>query len=279
MSNQSSVGLLAYDPPASSNQRFRVVIQTDGNPEKTEKTGGNMCKKALLTLAMLGLAGMMSFAAGDKDRVIVIKEGRIPIVIATNRVQSIPLADSSDANLITIFSNLASYPKGKYWAFEGSPVNGPAGGFGPENWRAAAFTPRANHTATVVKVAAAWSSGTNGLVLSLNHDANGVPGNAIETWQLKNLPEFGTCCEVKVRTDGVGIPLTAATQYWIVLSTNSAEANTSAVWVFNDTDQVDSFLEASYCPANCGFGGAGWQAYESYSVTGSGLAYAVLGSK
>jgi hypothetical protein len=243
-----------------------------------------MYKKTMFTLAMLVLASVTAFATGQAG-VVVIKGGNVPIVMATTHVGAVPSRNSSEASLddpslVTIFSNLAAYSKGTYWGEEGTVIQGPTGGVGPEQWRAAAFTPSTSHTATVVKVAAAWISGTNGLVLSLYNDDNGVPGKAIASAQLRNLPVFGTCCVLQVRMDGAGIPLTAGTQYWIVLSTNSAEGDTSASWVFNDTDQVDSFLEAFYCPSNCGFGAhPGWNAYQSINVTGSGLAFAVLGSK
>jgi hypothetical protein len=181
------------------------------------------------------------------------------------------------AKPVTIVSNLASYRSGRYWAFEGSPVTGPDGERGfPENWRAVAFSPRANHTATVIEVAVGLVSGTNGLVLSLNRDKKGVPGSAMATTQLSNLPAFGTCCTIETATLAKGTPLKAGTQYWVVVSTNSSENTTNATWMFNDTDQVDSFLEASYCPSDCG-SASGWTPYQSDTVTGSALAYAVLG--
>ncbi|HLY01134.1 MAG TPA: hypothetical protein VKR56_01410 [Candidatus Cybelea sp.] len=84
--------------------------------------------------------------------------------------------------LVTIVGNLASYRSGRYWAFEGSPVTGPDAEEGfPENWRAVAFSPSANHTATVIQVGVGLVSGTDGLVLSLNRDDKGIPGKAIAT--------------------------------------------------------------------------------------------------
>jgi hypothetical protein len=187
-------------------------------------------------------------------------------------------ANFARAKLVTIVSNLASYRSGPYWAFEGSPVTGPEGQQGfPENWRAVAFSPSANHTATVIEVAVALDSGTDGLALSLNRDDKGVPGKAIATAQLSNLPAFGTCCTIETATLAKGASLKAGTRYWVVVSTNDSELTTNAAWMYNDTDQVDSFLEASYCPSNCG-SGSGWTPYQSDTVSGSELAFAVLGS-
>jgi hypothetical protein len=182
------------------------------------------------------------------------------------------------AKLVTIAGNLASYRSGPYWAFEGSPVTGPDGERGfPENWRAVAFSPSADHTATTLEVGVGLVSGTNGLVVSLSRDDKGIPGKAIATAKLKNLPAFGTCCTIETATLTKGASLKAGTQYWVVVSTNKSEATTNATWMYDDTDQVDSFLEASYCPSNCG-SGPGWTPYQSDTVSGSALAYAVLGS-
>jgi hypothetical protein len=195
--------------------------------------------------------------------------------------QSNPPASTFATKLDTIFDNLAAYPSGRYWAFEGSPVQGPDGQKDfAENWRAVAFTPASDTIATVIKVAVALSSGTNGLVVSLNRDDGGVPGKAIVSSRLGSLPAFGSCCTVKAAILDKHVPLTGGTQYWVVVGTDAKEATTSAVWLFNDTDQVDSRLEASYCPktGNCGVSGSGWTPYQSDAVTGSTLAFAVLGS-
>jgi hypothetical protein len=102
--------------------------------------------------------------------------------------------DSNDPGLVTIFSNLASkYPKGVYWCCAGYNVMGPNSGAG-EQWMAAAFTPDADRTVTKIEVSAGWSEGTNGIVISLNNDNNGMPGQALETWNVSHLPFFGTCC-------------------------------------------------------------------------------------
>jgi hypothetical protein len=181
-----------------------------------------MCKKTRLTLAMLGLAGV-TFAAST-GRVVVSKQGMIARRIPGTPVLSVPRTDFDDPGLVRLFSNISKYRKSPYWGWTSASVNGPHDGYGDaELWTGAPFTPTADHTVTTVKVAATWYGGINGLVLSLNNDANGVPGAAIETWQLKNLPS-NLCCAIQVVTDGAGIPVIAGRQYWIVLMPDGISA-------------------------------------------------------
>jgi hypothetical protein len=237
--------------------------------------------KPLLIWAGLVVAAPTAFAAGQNG-IIISGSGRDAVAIVTARAPQINIFPSRTAirNPVTIFSNLASYRKGRYWSTEGSPIQGPGGGIGPEQWRAIAFTSAADHVATVVRIAVGWVSGTNGLIISLNADRKGLPGKTLASMHVSNLPDFGSCCALDVLMSATGIPLSSGKQYWIVAKTGRAEENTQAAWDFNDTDQLDSFQEAFYCPSNCG-GGAqpGWNAYQSQTVSGSAMAVAVLGTK
>jgi len=173
-----------------------------------------------------------------------------------------------DSGLVTIFSNLASkYPKGQYWCCSGYNVMGPSQG---EQWMAAAFTPAANHTVTRIEVAVGYSQGkTNGVVVSLNSDKNGVPGKALKTWNASGLPRFGTCCMLVAKSDSAGIPVSAGKQYWVVLSTNSHELDTVDAWNVIDSNQVDAATVATF-PGN----NNQWNAFQ----TTPGLGFAVKGS-
>jgi hypothetical protein len=234
-----------------------------------------MCKKTLLTLAVLALASVIAFATG-KDGIAVSKDGRM--VMATKPARTITRSTPSDAGLVTIYGNIGtSYPKGPYWCCEASSITGPTAlpGFLPEYWEASAFTPTADHSVTKVEVAVSLISGTNGLVLGLYNDASGVPGTAIKTWTLSGLPDFGSCCVVEAK-GGADVPVKAGTQYWIVLKVNSKESTTWAAWNYNDTDQVDMAPTAFWCSddkgGSCGNNNA-WTADQSLP----GLAFAVLG--
>jgi len=234
-----------------------------------------MCKRMLLTLTVLALASVTAFAA-SKDGVVVSKDGRT--TIAAKRTPSVTRETSSDAGLVTIFNNIGSaYPKGSYWCCEGYTITGPTAlsGF-PEYWEAGAFTPSANHTVTKVKVAVGFVEGTNGLVLGLYSDSGGVPGTALKTWNLSSLPNFGSCCTVESKVDAAGIAVTAGTQYWVVLKTNSKESNTWAAFNVNDTDQIDPAPTAFYCSQDAG-GSCGTNDAWTASQSTPGPAFAVLG--
>jgi hypothetical protein len=235
-----------------------------------------MYKRVLLTLMVMALASVMALAA-SQDGIVMSKDGRT--TITTKRPQLVTRTETSDAGLVKIFDNIGTaYPKGTYWCCEGYTITGPnaLSGF-PEYWEAGAFTPSANHTVTKIEVAVGFVEGTNGLVLGLYKDASGVPGTAIKTWSLSSLPTFGSCCVFQTKVDKAGIPVTAGTQYWIVLKTNSKEANTWAAFNVNDTDQVDPATTAYYCSQDVAGSCSNndkWSAGSSIP----GPAFAVLGS-
>lgn len=231
-----------------------------------------MSSNRLLISALLISAGLTMAAAAQnaasKNNVISVSGPHARMSIVTAPSRSYTRAELQDASLITIFSNLAArYPKGAYWCCQGYNVMGSNSGVG-EQWMGAAFTPKANHTVTKIAVAAGYSQqGTNGVVVSLNDDNNGVPGQALQTWNVTGLPRFGDCCALVVESDASGIPVTAGKQYWVVLSTNSNETDTVDGWNENDTDQVDPETLASYTNGK-------WTAFQATP----GLGFAVLGS-
>jgi hypothetical protein len=144
-----------------------------------------------------------------------------------------------DSAPVTIFSNLASeYPNGEYWCCTGYNIMGPSSGIG-EQWMAAAFTPYANRNVTKITVAVGFSQGTtNGVVLGLRADNNGVPGKWLKGWTISGLPRFGTCCALVSGSDTSGIPVTGGQQYWVILKTDATQLDTVDGWNVTDTDQV-----------------------------------------
>jgi len=91
-----------------------------------------------------------------------------------------------------------------------------------------------------------WSDGTNGIVISLNNDNNGTPGNPLETWNVSDLPFFGTCCTLLKVSSREGIPVTGGQQYWVMLRTSDSELNTVDACNVSDADQIDQATIASY---------------------------------
>ena len=206
-------------------------------------------KKALLVLAALALTSATAFTAG-KDEVVISRDGRMTFI--PRRSQDVTPSAPSGAGLVTIFNNIGwAYPKGAYSCCDGFTVEGPAGQSEPVFWQAAAFKPTVDHTVTMIEVAVSLNAGADVVVLSLNNDANGLPGTAIKTWRLTALPAAGTCCTVEARTDAAGIPVTGGARYWIVLRPTSG-SDTQAVWNVNDTNQVNSMKTAFYCSSQSG---------------------------
>lgn len=218
----------------------------------------------MLALMVAG-TGVTVFAA--QKRVITVFGKHAQMTVVPQAILPFTPMRSNAPGLVTIYSNLASkYPKGDYWCCAGYNVMGPNSGAG-EQWIAAAFTPDANHTVTKIQVGAGWSDGTNGIVVSLNKDNNGAPGKALKTWNVSDLPFFGTCCTVLEVSSRMGIPVGAGQQYWVMLSTSDSETDTVDAWNESDADQVDQATIASYSDNQ-------WHVFQ----TAPGVAFAVKGS-
>ncbi|MGC9991633.1 MAG: choice-of-anchor R domain-containing protein [Candidatus Cybelea sp.] len=231
-----------------------------------------------LTLVALTTATAVALAAGDVQR-ITNHQGAFTTAASGRHAATTPLNDSQDAGLVAISDSFSKYSKSPYWAWTEANVNGPSYSGYAEVWTAAPFTPLADHAATKLEVAAIWSSGPNGLVLSLDKDAGGVPGSVIKAWKLTNLPQ-SLCCSVESVSDKGGLQLKAGTQYWVVLTTDAAEAGTSAGWALSELGQRRGATLAQYCSddrggscASYGLQNDTWIAFHSLY----GVAFAVLG--
>jgi hypothetical protein len=232
-----------------------------------------MFSKGLLVSTMLMFVGATAIAVAQNDvalkgngSTVWSKHAIMTVVTESSASRTAP--NLNDSGLVTIFSNLAAkYPKGQYWCCEGYNVMGPGQNLG-EQWMAAAFTPRADHTVTRIEVGVGYSQqGTNGVVVSLSSDRNGKPGKALKTWYASGLSRFGTCCGLVVKSDSSGIPVSAGKQYWIVLRTDGNELDTVDGWNIVDADQVDPATLASFTSNK-------WTVFQ----TTPGVAFAVKGS-
>lgn len=225
-------------------------------------------KRLLIALGFVTLTAAALAQNSSAPATLSVRGQHAVMTIVTEARAPITRTNLNPSGLVTIFNNIAAkYPKGLYWCCSGYNVMGSNSGVG-EQWMAAAFTPNANHTVTRIAVAVGYSQqGTNGVVISLNDDNNGVPGQVLKQWSATGLPRFGDCCGLVVESDSAGIPITGGQQYWVVLSTNSKESDTVDAWNVDDTDQIDSATVAS-------FTGTQWTVFQ----TTPGLAFAVLGS-
>ena len=221
-------------------------------------------KSLMVSLAVL----IFSFTAVAEKRTAVImsKDGRTVFAKNPSKVR-IPYVDD-DAGLTVIYSNLASkHPKGLYFALEGETINGPNGYLGTEQWDAVPFTPANSGTVTKIQVPIGYiySVTSTDVIVSLNADSNGLPGDPLQTWivPINKADVAGSCCAVYVEKGS--IPMTGGQQYWVVVSTES-DSDMGAEWNVNDTDELDQVTNAYY-------DGTGWYTYQ----TTNGAAVGVFG--
>jgi len=226
-----------------------------------------------LLVCLIVLATAISALAADHRNLILSGTGvyvKHPSKVITPAVQH-------DAKLKTIAGNLSDYPNGTFFCCYGDYITGLTNLLGvvPEYWQAVPFTPAANMTVKEIEASVVWDEGINEVVLSLNGDSSGLPGNAIHSWNIKNLAIIGSCCTLATGKSKTGFAVTKGTQYWVVVSTNSNDSNIFAAWEVNSTD-MRTHPFASYCDdskqGNCNGNSGKW-----VPVRGLLPGFAVLG--
>jgi hypothetical protein len=106
-------------------------------------------------------------------------------------------------------------------------------GCGPAMFREVGAPFKAGTSAVLGSIAlalGAGGTGTNGVIISLNQDANGVPGTALETWTVTNLPT-GAQPALTTVSDRVNLMLNAGQAYWLVVQPQAPD--THALWYTN----------------------------------------------
>jgi hypothetical protein len=226
------------------------------------------CRIAMCVMAMLAAVNFMSAQTPHAARsAVTTKDGKTIITAPSGANTSYV---DENAGMKAIFSNLATeYPKGLYWCCEGATISGPKS---PplfiEWWHAAAFTPTADATVKKIVVSIGYLSGNvTNVILSLNADNAGIPGDELVQWTVNDLGDAGTCCTVQTKSSS-GVPVTAGQQYWIVVSTGP-DSDVNASWNVADNDQIDNFLNAGLTSQNSD----GWVS----SPTSPNVVFAVLG--
>jgi hypothetical protein len=176
-----------------------------------------------------------------------------------------------DATVTTIASNFSRYPLATYFSIWGNTVAQGGSNFPFQTWVAVAFTPTADATVKRIQVSAGrQSSGTHGFEVSLNSDASGVPGTVLATVHVSNLPTYGQCCQVATANITSGVPVTAGTQYWVVVSTTTQDTDIYA-WPFNSTD-MSNHPAASWCLGSSTYCGSNSGVWVPYSYVQLGFA-------
>lgn len=215
-----------------------------------------------LVLSLLTLAGIIALASAGHRGIITSQDGRMSIA---TQPPSHVVPWNEPAGSTTIAGNLSRYPYGVYFCCYGWTISGPDSFLGSAYWVAVPFTPSTDVRVTALEASVGWGgSGPNGVTLSLNADANGLPGNVLAGANLTNISSFGDCCTLSIAKDPAGIAVSAGTQYWLVVSTSSGTSTTYDGWALNSTD-MRYYSFAGYSTAN------GW-----YATEGILPGYAVL---
>jgi hypothetical protein len=200
---------------------------------------------ALVTLC----AASASFAAAPA--VTYSPDGRKVMTDGvTSQTTTLPTRHAASS---IIYSNLATkYKKGVYFADSGWSLCG-SGCLQGYAYSATAFTPAANATAMKLEVGITSIVGTE-FTVEIDSDAKGLPGKALWTGTVKNLPVFGTCCDLASADIKGGLALQGGTQYWITaIQTKNSESNFQGAWTMAEVDQVDAVPYAGYLD-----GSGGW---------------------
>jgi hypothetical protein len=204
---------------------------------------------------LLFMFANMALVASGQNQVVfspdlkTVKAAKVPAGITLPR---------EDAKLKVIAGNFSTYKFATYFSAFGQTIAQGGSNFPFQTWGAVGFTPTANATVTKIEASASRSgSGSAGFELGLWTDKNGVPGKRIKSFHVSKLSNYGECCAVAVANDPAGIPVTAGTQYWIVVSTTAKDTDIYA-WAFNSTDMRPHPTaywckgSSTYCGANSG---------------------------
>ncbi|MFY9675048.1 MAG: choice-of-anchor R domain-containing protein [Terriglobales bacterium] len=155
-------------------------------------------------------------------------------------------APAIDEGLTVIAGNFSSYPQATYFSIFGNTIDQGVNGYPFLIWQGEAFIPTADATVKQIQVGVGdLDSGYGSIEVSLYDDANGVPGTALKSVSVKNVQPYGECCGPTTAKLGAGVPVTAGTQYWVVVSTTARDTDIYG-WNFNTTNMTAQ-LSAAYC--------------------------------
>jgi hypothetical protein len=172
-----------------------------------------MVGKTLTSVLCLSVLALASTAFAQGPAIAHTKHSGV--VIATRE---------APAPLKKIFTNLGPTATDNYNDATGYYLLGPTNSVSlPEQWIAVPFTPKAGAHVTELQVAVGWISGTKKVVVGLYSDNAGQVGTLLASGSSTHIPNFGACCQL-VSVHITSTAVTAATQYWIGITTDDTGA-------------------------------------------------------
>ena len=150
------------------------------------------------------------------------------------------------ASLKEIYSNFNSDEAALYDCCNVWVVSTARSDFHARYTLAMAFTPARDAVVRRIQLGLSSVSGNNALSVSLHADEGGMPGKALQTFLLTDIPPEGNCCEVEA-AGPVDTLVRKGRTYWVVAK---ASANTEAGWNFNSVGASGPFAFNT---------GEGWQ--------------------
>lgn len=204
--------------------------------------------KVLACVAALTLCSAQALAGGAGA--VATPDGRTVIAAGSSNAPVVQ-RKIKPFGVKEIYSTFNTNPDDAYNCCSGWTISAVGSIVGSLQDVAMPFTPDANYTVLAVDVAVGYVAGTNGVAITINEDAGGVPGAAIKKGTVTGLPSFGSCCVTATIGGGAGgAPVTAGTQYWVVVKTNQVSWDTWNAWNHNNVGHVGTFAYNT---------GAGWQ--------------------
>ena len=201
-----------------------------------------MLTRVLACIAILTIAcGTLLAADAHPERAITVGSG----IVHPGHIE---------AKLKTIYTNLGSSTDA-YYSANGWLVAGSSSALGHIQWIGMSFSPTKKATATEIQIALLYdNSGTNAAEVVLAADSSGLPGKTLASWDVKNLPTFGTCCKLITVKSKKGVKLAAKTQYWVIGQTDSKSDTSYDTWNYTYNETTGGFAYNV---------GSGWLAYDS----------------
>jgi hypothetical protein len=212
-----------------------------------------------VVLALVLFCSLTLSAQTRKDGVVTINGGRNAIYTkAPRRVSrgTVPFPE-----LLPIYSTLGPNAN-PYNGISGVGILGPDAGQPWPQRVGNGFILDADHVVNGIAVAATHVAGPNALIVTLNADDNGQPGEQLGAWYFSGLPEFGTCCKLQLGRSTNGITLKGGQVYWVVLEPWSIFPTTYNVWNNDYNDFQGTFNNDL---------GSGWQGQSYQQLGGFGV--------